>query len=105
MEPTPGWLSTQMRPFCASVRVFAIESPTPVSPTPWINTLSARYRRVNTRPRSSAGMPPPVSVTWIRTYSLLSSLWGTLRCRPFQGGAGPLLQQVAQDLMRASRAA
>ena len=34
VEPTPGSLSTQMRPFCASVRVLAMESPTPVSPTP-----------------------------------------------------------------------
>jgi len=34
VEPTPGSLSTQIRPFCASVRVLAMESPTPVSPTP-----------------------------------------------------------------------
>ena len=34
VEPTPGSLSTQMRPFCASVRVLAMERPTPVSPTP-----------------------------------------------------------------------
>ena len=34
VEPTPGSLSTQMRPFCASVSVLAMESPTPVSPTP-----------------------------------------------------------------------
>ncbi|MCK7526956.1 MAG: hypothetical protein MZV64_59810 [Ignavibacteriales bacterium] len=49
------------------MRVFAMDSPTPVSPTPWINTLSARYRRVNTRGISSAGMPPPVSETCRRT--------------------------------------
>ena len=55
MEPTPGLLSTQMRPFCASVRVFAMESPTPVSPTPWIRTLSARYRRVKTRAQIFGG--------------------------------------------------
>lgn len=34
VEPTPACVSTQMRPFCASVNRFAIDSPTPVSPTP-----------------------------------------------------------------------
>lgn len=34
VEPVPISVSTQMRPPWASVRVFAIDSPTPVSPTP-----------------------------------------------------------------------
>ena len=42
VEPTPGSDSTQMRPCCASVSDLAMDSPTPVSPTPWMRTLSAR---------------------------------------------------------------
>ena len=48
VAPVPAWLSTQMRPCCASVNVLAIERPTPVSPTPWISTLSALKSRVKT---------------------------------------------------------
>ena len=69
VEPCPTSESTQMRPLCASTRVFAMESPTPVSPTPSINGLSARYRREKTRGKSSLGIPPPWSTIWIKTYS------------------------------------
>ena len=62
-EPCPISVSTQMRPPCASTSVLTMDRPTPVSPMPWMSTLSARYRREKTRGMSSGGMPPPWSVT------------------------------------------
>ncbi len=48
-EPTPISLSIHILPRCASTSALAIARPTPVSPTPCIRGLSARYSRVNTR--------------------------------------------------------
>ena len=41
VEPVPCSVSTQILPFCDSTSDLAIESPTPVSPTPWIRVFSA----------------------------------------------------------------
>src|SRR5436190_20319095 len=64
--PSPGSLSTQMRPPCSSISRFESARPSPV-PSPCSTPVSDCWNSSKIRSRSSGSIPGPVSATATRT--------------------------------------